>query len=181
MAAADALTTCPKCKQTIFAGAPKCQFCGVTLSTSPSTTKTSNGFVSGSTSTAANGWCTACGVFWLIWNALAIVGWATGRNDPNLKRQSVAFQMGDSLGNLIGFAILLYFLSISIGMISRSTWACRNGYFVSWLGTIVGIGFILIIGAWLSVLPIMIIPIVYFLILVVLTFVTRWAVKNATA
>jgi len=89
--------------------------------------------------------------------------------------------MGDSIGNLIGFAILLYFLSISIGMISRSTWACRNGYFVSWLGTIVGIGFILILGAWLSVLPIMIIPIVYFLILVVLTFVTRWAVKNATA
>jgi hypothetical protein len=171
---------CPSCGQNLLPGANRCQFCGHDF---VGDVPVKSHLINVHPDTKAMIWYNVCAVFWIVIALLAAVkamfgsGYAVGQAQVSQNPTDSIVDATASARTVLTFGIGFV---VAAGMLARQGWARRAGVIYSWFGTV-----LLSIGSFYEAYEVLIednhalIPAFLFsVVMVVLTFVTRWSITN---
>lgn len=177
------MTQCRSCGQTIFADAKSCQFCGSSNGSAVATKPGAlpKGYVSEETATEAGVWLKVCAWFWIIHNVLLLVLLVAFKNHlDSMHAADARIPGGNNLFFFLGLVIVLAFLSVTVGMFSKSPASLRWAFVLSCFGSffwtldaLVRIAHVFQDGS-----PRAFASAIFMCIAATMTYVTRWAVKR---
>ena len=169
------------CGQTIFADAPKCQFCGrANAAAAPTNSRGNSGAQFTEVSESASTMVTVSAVYWLIYNGLAVYGGIQEKLAADaLHAKNKNYEGGNTAGFGMGLIFVLSLAVVAFGMLSKTPSSLRKAYVISIIGSIVLTPVALAACAVaVSSEPRLMFGAIFTLIGAFMTFVTRWAVKR---